>query len=64
MVLVFSDLNRAQIYKMPYRDSGHHEIEILMSFVYLSLFEPKEDTKEKNFYSKFKKKFNFLWVKN
>ena len=27
MVLIFSDLNKAQIYKMPYRDSPHHEIE-------------------------------------
>ena len=26
MVLLFTDLNKAQIYKMPYRDSPHHEI--------------------------------------
>ena len=32
MVLIFSDFNKAQIYKMPYRDSPHHEIEILISF--------------------------------
>ena len=31
-VLIFSDLNKAQTYKMPYRDSPHHEMEILMSF--------------------------------
>ena len=24
LVLIFSDLNKAQIYKMPYRDSPHH----------------------------------------
>ena len=32
MVLFFSDFNKAQIYKMPYRDRPHHEIEIAMSF--------------------------------
>ena len=26
MVLIFIDLNKAQIYKIPYRDSPHHEI--------------------------------------
>ena len=35
MVLLFSDLNKAQIYKMLYRDTPHHEIEILSSFGYL-----------------------------
>ena len=46
MILIFSDLNKTQIYKMPYRDSPHQEIEILMSFNYLYLFKPnghKED---------------------
>ena len=42
MVLLFTDLNKAQIYKMPYRDSPHHEIEKLMSFDYLQLFRPNE----------------------
>ena len=46
MVLLFSDLNKAQIYKMPYRDSPHHEIEILMSFDYLHLFRPNEHTED------------------
>ena len=32
MILIFSDLKKAQIYKMPYKDSPHREIEILMSF--------------------------------
>ena len=27
---------------MPYRDSPHHEIEILMSFIYLNSFKPNE----------------------
>ena len=44
MVVVFTDLNKAQIHKMPYRDSLHHEIEILMSFDYLQLFRPNEHT--------------------
>ena len=42
MVLLFTDLNKAQIYKIPYRDSPHHELEILMSFDYLHLFRPNE----------------------
>ena len=46
MVLIFSDLNKAQIYKMPYRNSPHQEIEILMSFNYLKLFEPNEHTED------------------
>ena len=43
MVLIFTDLKKAQIYKIPYRNSPHHEIEILMSFDYLNLFRPNED---------------------
>ena len=46
MVLIFSDLNKAQIYKMPCRDSPHHEIEILMSFDYLNVFKPNEHTED------------------
>ena len=42
MVLLFSDLNKAQIFKIPYRNSPHQEIEILMSFDYLHLFRPNE----------------------
>ena len=42
MVLIFSDLNKAQIYKKPYKNSPHQEIEILMSFDYLHLFRPNE----------------------
>ena len=37
-VLALSELNKAQIYKMPYRDSPHNEIGILMSFEYLNFF--------------------------
>ena len=46
LVLFFSDLNKAQIDKMPYRDDPHHEIELLMSFVYLKLFKPIEQTED------------------
>ena len=46
MVLPFSDLNKAQIYKMPHRDSPHHEIEILMSFDYLNVFKSNEHTED------------------
>ena len=42
IVLIFTDLKKAQINKMPYRNSPHQEIEILMSFDYLHLFRPKE----------------------
>ena len=37
LVLIFSDLDKAQICDMPYRVSSHKEIELLMSFVYLYL---------------------------
>ena len=33
---------------MPYRDSPHHEIEILMSFKYLYLFKPNEHKEDYN----------------
>ena len=44
MVLVFSDLKKAQIYKTLYTDSRHHEIEIVLSCNYLNLFKPNEHT--------------------
>ena len=43
MVSFFTDLNEAQIFKMPYRTSPHIEIEILMSFNFLNLFRLNED---------------------
>ena len=46
IVLIFTDSKKAQIYEMPYRDSPHHEIEILMSFDYLHLFRPNEHTED------------------
>ena len=38
MVLIFDDLNKAQIYKMPYRDGPYQEIEKIMSFDYKLVF--------------------------
>ena len=49
IVLIFNDLKKAQVYKTPYRDSPHHEIEILMSFDYLHVFGPDENNKDGNF---------------
>ena len=46
LILIFGDLNKAQIYKMPYRGSPHHEIEIVMSFIFLNLFKPDEHTED------------------
>ena len=41
--LYFSDLSKTQIYKMPYRESPHHEIEILMNFNYLNVFKQNDE---------------------
>ena len=46
MVLIFGDLSKTQVYKMPYGDSPHHETEILMNFNYLDLFKPSEHTED------------------
>ena len=43
MVVIFIDLKKAQIYKMPYRKSPHQEIEILTRFDYLDLFRPNNN---------------------
>ena len=39
MVLIFTDLKKAQIYKRPYRNSPHQEIEIDTKFHYQHLFK-------------------------
>ena len=49
MVLIFIDLKKAQIYKMPYRKSHHQEIEKVMSFDYLHIFGPATNNKNGNF---------------
>ena len=46
MVLIFADLKKAQIYKIPYRNTPHQEVEILMSFDYLNVFKPNEHTED------------------
>ena len=46
LVLFFTDLKKAQIYKTPHRNSPHHKSEILMSFDYLHLFRPNEHTED------------------
>ena len=43
-VFISSDLNKAQFYKMPYKDSPHDEIELALSFDYLNFFKPIENT--------------------
>ena len=71
MVLIFNDLNKAQIYKIPYRDSSHHEIEIRMSFDYMNVFKPNVHTEDyhtenqtmKYFYSQLEIKNIFMWEK-
>ena len=40
MVLIFTDLKKAQNYKMPYRNSPHREIEMVTKFDYQHLFRP------------------------
>ena len=44
--MIFTDLIKAQICEMPYRDSPHLEIEILVSFDYPHLFRPNEHTED------------------
>ena len=71
MVLLFTDLNKVQIYKIPYRDSPHHEIELLMSFDYLYLFRPNEHREDyhirkpndEKFLFNIEDKNIFLWEK-
>ena len=41
LVWNLSDLNKAHIYKIPYRDNLRHEIEILISFKYSNFFWAK-----------------------
>ena len=49
IVLIFTDLKKAQIHKMPYRNSHHQEIEKVMSFDYLRVFGLDENNKDGNF---------------
>ena len=64
MILIFTDLKKAQIYRMPYRNSPHQEIEKVMSFGYLRVFGLDERIKMKISYSKLKIENMFMWEKN
>ena len=44
MLLIFSDLSKTQIYKTPYRDSSHHEIEKFMIVKYLEFLKTNDHT--------------------
>ena len=46
MVLNFSDLNKSQVYKVPYRVSPHHEIEIVTKLNYLNVLKTIEHTED------------------
>ena len=46
LVLIFSELNKSQFYKIAYRESPRHESEILMSLSDMNLFKPNEDKKD------------------
>ena len=59
LVLFFSDLNKAQIYKMLYRNSPHQEIETVMCFNYLNVFKPNEHTEDYHFRKPNDKNFLF-----
>ena len=49
MILIFTDLKKGQIYKMPYRNSLHQEIKIVMSFDYQHVFGPDDNNKDGDF---------------
>ena len=61
MVLIFADLKKAQIYKIPYKKSPHQEIEILTRFEHLDLFRLNNN---ENFLFRIGDKFMFMWEKN
>ena len=46
LVWFFTDLKKAQIYKIPYRNSQPQKIEILTCFDYLHLFRPNEHSED------------------
>ena len=71
LVLIFTDLKKAQIYKIAYRNSPHQEIVILMGFDYLHLLRANEHTEDyhirkpndENFLFKIEDKKIFMWEK-
>ena len=63
MILIFTDLKKAQIYKMPFRDSSHEEIEIVTKFDYQHFFKPFEKTNEKFLFKIGDKKYIYMGEK-
>ena len=59
IVLIFTDLKKAQIYKMPYRDSHHQEIEMFIKFDYQRLIKPFD--LDKKTYARIVTDENFLF---
>ena len=59
MVLNFTDLKKAQIYKIPHKNSQHQEIEILTKFDYQELLKPYDLDPE--FHSRVATNTNFLF---
>ena len=49
MVLISNDLKKAQIYKIPYRNSPHQENEIVMTFDYTHVFGSDENNRDGNY---------------
>ena len=58
MVLIFTDLKKPQIYKIPYRNSHHQQIEIVTKFDYQHVFGPDENNKVGNFLFEIENKNN------
>ena len=59
IVLFFSDLNKAQTFKMPCKVSSHDEFEIFMSFNCLHVFTPNKHTQD--YHSRKPNEENFLF---
>ena len=64
MVLTFTVLKDTHLYKLPYRNSPHQRIEIVMSLDYLHVFGPDENNKDGNFLFENDDKNIFMWEKN
>ena len=64
MVLIFTDLKKAQIYKIPYRNSHHQEIEVVTKFDYQHLLKPIGSKTYDNFLFKIEdKKYIYIGEK-
>ena len=60
IVLIFSDLEKAQIYKMPYRNRPHQEIEKVLTLIIFIYLDPMKTIKMEIFCSKLKKENMFM----